>query len=204
MAAGSGCAGTRSCEGPAARGRLRYRWRVFIALVASCAVGVVFPAALVVMGLRYNDTPSAPLGWYWRRPVSASGPALGDFVAVCPPAWVTPLRFPFYERGHGDDRCPGGGEPLVKRIAAVPGDTVVETAAGVQVNGRALPLSAPMPASPVTGIRLPWATGRWALARGEYWLYGPGAAPGWARYSFDSRYFGPVPRTAIRGVLVRF
>ena len=184
-----------------ATGRQRYRRRVLIALLAAFTVIVVFPAALVVMGLRYNDTPSAPLGWYWRRPVPVSGPALGNFVAVCPPAWVTPRRFPFYEPGTGDDRCPGGGMPLVKRIAAVPGDTVVETAAGVEVNGHALPLSAPMIASPVTGIHLPRVTGRWTLARGEYWLYGPGASGGWARYSFDSRYFGPVPRAAIRGVL---
>ena len=184
-----------------ARWRRRYRRQVLIALFATFMAVVVFPAALVTMGLRYNDTPSAPLGWYWRRPVPVSGPALGDFVAVCPPAWVTPLRFPFYERGRGEDRCPGGGEPLVKRIVAIPGDTVVETIAGVEVDGRRLPLSAPMAASPVTGIHLPWATGRWTLARGEYWLYGPGAARGWARYSFDSRYFGPVSRAAIRGVL---
>lgn len=180
---------------------MKYRRRVLVTLLIALAGGVGLPAMIVVMGLRYNDTPSAPLGWYWRRSVPASGPELGDFVAACPPAWVTPVRFPFYERGHGHDRCPGGGQPLIKRIAAVPGDTVVETVAGVKVNGRLLPLSVPMIVAPVTGMRLPRPMGRWVLPAGHYWLYGPGATPGWARYSFDSRYFGPVRLAAIRGVL---
>ncbi len=180
---------------------VRYQRRVFVTLLVALGGGVGLPALIVVMGLRYNDTPSAPLGWYWRRSVPASGPALGDFVSVCPPVWVTPLRFPFYERGHGHDRCPGGGQPLVKRIVAVPGDSVVETAAGVAVDGQPLPRSAPMSLAPITGIHLPQAKGRWVLPAGQYWLYGPGASPGWARYSFDSRYFGPVARRAIRGVL---
>ena len=170
-------------------------------LAAAIVAGVGLPAALVIAGLRYNDTPSAPLGWYWRREVPAVGLVRGQFVSVCPPGWVTPRRFPFYERGSGRNRCLGGGQPLVKRIAAVPGDTVVETAAGVKVNGRPLPLSAPMPVAPVTGLRLPRAVGRWVLRPGQYWLYGPGATPGWARYRFDSRYFGPVEFSAIRGVL---
>ena len=86
--------------------------------------------------------------------------------------------------------------PLLKQIAAVPGDTVRVTEAGISVNGRPLPHTAPL-ASDSQGRPLPHVPpGIYQVEPGTVWLLSTYNAR-----SFDSRYFGPVPVAALRARL---
>ncbi len=72
------------------------------------------------------------------------------------------------------------------------GDVVEVSEAGIAVNGRLLPHTVPLVADS-KGRRLrPWPAGRYAVAVGTVWV-----ASSYSDYSYDSRYFGPVPAAAI-------
>src|SRR5688572_21546138 len=84
-------------------------------------------------GIRINHTPSLPIGT-WRIAPLDGQPQRGQIVSVCPPD-IAVLRTA-RERGYlAWGRCPGGYEPMLKPVAAVPGDRVIVTAHGVTVNG---------------------------------------------------------------------
>ena len=68
------------------------------------------------LGLRCNLTASLPVGIYRLvdRPVT-----LGALVAACPPVEAARLGV---ERGYlPAGRCPGGGAPVLKEVAALGG-----------------------------------------------------------------------------------
>lgn len=78
---------------------------------------------------------------------------------------------------------------LIKRIAAVPGDQVVNSRRGLQVNGKTW----------VEWERAgPDSAGTWRVGPDEYFLLGD-AAELHPAASTDSRSFGPVSRRAILG-----
>ncbi|WP_276122190.1 conjugative transfer signal peptidase TraF [Pararhizobium qamdonense] len=155
------------------------------------AGGVI--AALVAVGymggFRLNLTPSEPLG-LWRivtlqRPVEA-----GDLVFICPPATASfeeARRRGYVRRG----LCPGGYAPLIKTVAALPGQHV-EIGANVTVDGRPL-ASSIVRASDGEGRAItPFKTGIVPLR--YLFLHSSFAS------SYDSRYFGPVPDTGLLGL----
>ncbi|BAP88363.1 putative Type IV secretory pathway, protease TraF [Burkholderiales bacterium GJ-E10] len=150
------------------------------------------------MGWRVNLTESEPLGFYRLEPVRPETPiARGAMVEFCPPQTVTPARYPFYMTGD----CPGGGMPMFKQIAAIPGDRIRVSMASVAVNGVVLAFSSQLTHSQKwLWVRLPHQAGKFTLGRDQYWLYGSGARPALAAQSFDSRYWGPVRRKDIRRV----
>ncbi len=150
------------------------------------------------MGWRVNLTQSEPLGFYRLEPVFPGTPiARGAMVEFCPPAAVTPDRYPFYMTGD----CPGGGMPMFKQVAAIPGDRIRVSMASVAVNGVVLPFSSQLTHSEKwPWVRLPHQAGEFVLGPGQYWVYGGGARPALAAQSFDSRYWGPVRRVDIRRV----
>lgn len=132
-----------------------------------------------IAGFRYNLGLSAPVGIF--KLTAAPRYERGMLVAACPPATM-----PFLDAGH----CPAGSVPLLKQVAARPGDRVSVTRAGVRVNGGPLlPHSAPYTHSR-SGHRLPQHLGDFQLK--GYWLYGPDS-----EFSYDSRYFGEVNERAI-------
>ena len=112
--------------------------------------GGLVMAALIsadLAGLRINGTASMPRGlWHVGAPVAPL--RRGEIVTLCPPETL-----PFREaaaRGYlPAGFCPGGLQPLVKPIAAIAGDLVTVSAAGVTVNG------APVPARNVQGVARP-------------------------------------------------
>jgi len=154
------------------------------------AVGLVLLlGVLASSGYRYQLTDSAPRGIYRFRP----GPIeRGRWVILCPPADAARLAV---ERGYlGSGPCPGGVEPLLKRVAALPGDRVAVARDGLHVNGTRLPASAPLERD-LNDLPLPLAPfGEHAVEPGTVWVIGEHPR------SFDSRYFGPVDERLVLSV----
>jgi conjugative transfer signal peptidase TraF len=154
------------------------------------AVFLVVPGVLALAGARVNVTPSVPVGLYWTtsQPVTR-----GAYVSFCPPD--DPVFREARERGYlAAGYCPAGTLPLIKRVAALPGDRVA-IGAGTAVNGELLREGEALAADP-SGRALHAYTGHFVLNDGQVLLMGQ-----W-RGSFDGRYFGPVERAGVQDVLV--
>lgn len=126
-----------------------------------------------------NESPSLPVGLYRLAPGASIGP--GVTVAVPQPATARSY-------------LSGLGMPpnvlLLKRVAAAGGDTVCRQGARVTT-----PLGVRAAAShDRRGAPLPVWSGCRRLGEDELFLLGDTAG------SFDSRYFGPVRRSDVRGV----
>ncbi|KQY43546.1 MULTISPECIES: conjugative transfer signal peptidase TraF [Rhizobium/Agrobacterium group] len=162
---------------------------LLLALAAAAGMIAGLAAIAYMGGFRLNLTPSEPLG-LWRivvlqRPVEA-----GDLVFICPPATASfeeARRRGYVRRG----LCPGGYAPLIKTVAALPGQHV-EIGANVTVDGRPL-ASSIVRASDGEGRAItPFKTGIVPLR--YLFLHSSFAS------SYDSRYFGPVPDTGLLGL----
>jgi conjugative transfer signal peptidase TraF len=143
-------------------------------------------------GVRLNLTSSLPVGLYLE---TGDAPARGSIVLAClPPAMARLARERSYvPRG---DRCPGGTGPIGKVVLALPGDTVVVSTRGLEVNGCPVPNSRPRPFDS-RGQPLPSPRkGRYILRPGELWLGSP-----YSLLSFDSRYFGAIAMQSVLGVV---
>ena len=121
---------------------------------------------------------------------------------VCGVADVPPWPFcpaaPFSQlalaRGYRDaGACPDGGAPLLKPIIAAASDQVDFSARGLVVDGTSIPNTAPLAVDTKGRPLNHWAFGRYTVPAGEVWV-----ASSYNNRSFDSRYFGPIPATAIR------
>jgi conjugative transfer signal peptidase TraF len=138
------------------------------------------------LGVRINVSPSLPFGLYR---VDATGAAkLAEFCPAAPFGDLANIRG---YRHAGS--CPDGGSPLLKPIVAQAGDMVSVSPEGVYVNGRLLPNSAPRTKDAAGRALVPWRFGTYVVKPGTLWVlssYHP--------RSFDSRYFGPIPESAIR------
>ena len=153
--------------------------------LAALAGGLILATSVSLLGTRpavlLNTTPSEPLGFYARV---AEPPAPGQIVAFWAPASV-------FSYAHGRlnylHRV-----PLLKAIAAGPGDHVCTTTGRLVVNDRDL---APIVVADAQGRALPRWNGCRALGDHEVFVFSA-RVPN----SFDSRYFGPVPTGSILGV----
>ena len=160
----------------------RFAGPLSVLVIAALIVGMAHAS-----GLRLNLTPSVPRGVYLLRP---GAPAKGDLVAACLPAEAAALgrRRGYLRAGN----CAGASAPVLKLVAATAGD-VIEIGTDVRVNGAQLQPAPPL--TDQTGRRLePYAPGRYELGAGELWLYSP------SPYSWDSRFFGPIPETRTLGL----
>ena len=129
-----------------------------------------------------------PIGLYREMP---SRLERGAWVVFCLPE--EPARLgrerAYLRRGS----CPGGSQELVKEIAAVPGDSVAFSQAGLIVNGHSIAETA-LRAVDRGRRSLPHAPfGERSVPPGELWVLGLDH-----RVSWDSRYFGPVPLDHVR------
>jgi len=138
--------------------------------------------------LFFNSTASLPTGLYVVRDISAE---VGDIIAVCLGEEASALALARGYLGAGD--CLFGTAPAGKAWAAGSGDTVTVTTAGVWIGAQLLPHSRPLETDR-NGYLLPAVYGKVVLGPGEVWLYS-----GYDERSFDSRYFGPVHVSQIRG-----
>ncbi len=145
------------------------------------------------LGFRINTTNSMSVG-IWRVSPLAGGLQRGEVVTVCLPD--SPEARLAAERGYVPaGSCQDGREPIVKSIAALAGDVVCVTPAGIAVNGIDVAGTAQLERD--TGGRplRPVPAGDYRVPAGQVWLLA-----GRARNSYDSRYFAGVPVESIQSV----
>ncbi len=161
----------------------RRGWKIATATAASlfgtsfAAIALFDPLPRVI----WNASASAPTGLYRIEPVS--DPAHGALVAVTPPA---PLARWLAERGYLGERV-----PLLKHIAARPGQRVCRIGAVVSVDARPVAIARERDSR---GRPLPTWQGCRSLRVGELLMLNPDHAD-----SMDGRYFGPLPASTVIG-----
>ncbi len=148
-------------------------------------VGIALVAATIVMPpaprLIWNASASAPIGLYVVTPGGAL--ATGTMVVAWPPdAWRSLAAARHYLPLH---------VPLVKRIAAGPGDMVCASRSAILIDGRKV---ASRQAQDRLGRPMSWWSACLHLQDGQYFLLMPDAPA-----SFDGRYFGISEQADIIG-----
>jgi conjugative transfer signal peptidase TraF len=133
--------------------------------------------------LLWNPSASAPIGLYLITPGTPL--EIGDMVAARAPDGARQLAA---MRGY----LPSG-VPLMKRVAATQGSQVCASRARILVDGR---VAARREKRDSNGRLMPWWQGCRRLRPGEVLLLNR------VKASFDSRYFGPIERSAIVGKAV--
>lgn len=160
------------------------RSRNFAIIAAAIAVvGLVTPLSKAPR-LIWNATASAPVGLYELR--SQATFKRGELVLIRPPQWV---RIFAAARGYLPETV-----PMAKRIAAQNSDIVCRERDAITINNRVV---AHALLTDGEGRALPTWSGCRRLGKDEIFLLMDSV-----RASFDGRYFGPVPTTAIVGKLV--
>jgi conjugative transfer signal peptidase TraF len=136
-------------------------------------------------GVRLNRTASMPMG-LWHVVAKTSPYERADTAEACLPGdWTVAYLRP--------GNCPGGKEPVLKVIAAVAGDTVEVDGNGLRVNGLLLENTRPLPLDGAGRQLHAYPAGTYVVPVGEVWLVSQ------QPISFDSRYFGPIPASSIKG-----
>jgi len=161
--------------------------------VACASAGIAVALTAHGAGVVINATPSMARG-VWQR--TDQPLARGVVVIACPPPTAT-LELGVARHYLADGDCPSRSEPLIKPIAAMPGDTVVVRPSGaIEVNGTLLNNSRSLRNDegglPLTDV----AACTYTVAPGHVWLIST-----YSPLSFDSRYLGPVPISSIRGTM---
>jgi conjugative transfer signal peptidase TraF len=157
--------------------RFGYVMTTYFALLGF-AGAAIFPVSPKFI---WNASASVPIGLYAIRPAGAL--QVTELVVVRPP---TPLASFLDER-----RYLPKGVPMLKRILALPGQTVCRTDRTITVDGTAMGQALDHDRS---GRALPVWRGCRAVARDEVFLMN------WqSEDSFDGRYFGPLPASTIAG-----
>ncbi|MFT9027289.1 S26 family signal peptidase [Acetobacter indonesiensis] len=145
-------------------------------------MGVVVAAIVhVPVKLLWNASASTPLGLYDLA--APNGLKVGDLVAVRPPK---PLADFMVRRGYI-----GQGVPLLKPVAALPGQQVCRIGRNVTVDGIKFGEAQNRDRR---GRMLPVWQGCRRIAPDQIFLMNPSV-----RDSLDARYFGPLPRAAVIG-----
>jgi len=142
-------------------------------------------AVFRVAGLRMNTSASLPIGLY----IASSQ---GAFVELCPYDHGLSVQRGYRHNGV----CPDGAAPLLKPVVGKAGDEILLSSAGIAVNGKLLPNSAPLDHDSAGRPLTHWPFGHFTAAPGTLWV-----ASSYNPRSYDSRYLGPIPETALRARL---
>jgi conjugative transfer signal peptidase TraF len=170
----------------------RNRRAAFLAAVGVPLLGGIVLAARTT-SLRLNTTDSMPRGLWHVSPLPGRI-RRGMTVTVCLPKGAA-ARLALARNYVSPGPCASGVAPLLKPVAAVPGDVVRVSASGITVNGVPIPNSAALERDADGRPLRPISPGTYRVAPGHVWLLSNYSADSW-----DSRYLGPVPVTDIRGV----
>jgi conjugative transfer signal peptidase TraF len=156
--------------------------RIVMILIAPTIAASGIVLALGCAGIRLNiASNSLPPGLYRIVPAGK-----GSDLLICPTgvAEKVSVEREYRVKSFG---CGDGYAPLLKPIAARAGDTVTLSEAGVAVNGKLLPNSKQYPKDGI-GRSMPLVPfGTYAVLPETVWVISS-----YNRFSFDSRYFGPV------------
>lgn len=153
-----------------------------ILLASMVAAATMLSAALPTSRvLVWNATASVPIGLYHIRGTASLH--VGERVAINPPPR---LRRYLMTRGYLPT-----GVPLLKEIAALPGDQVCRTGRIITINGKP---AGEARARDSRGRPLPDWQGCRAIANDEIFVMNRRAPD-----SFDGRYFGAVARARVIG-----
>ncbi len=163
--------------------------QTLIAAAALVAIGLLVASFTLSRVVKLNLTASMPIGLYILRPASALH--RGAIVIACPPSeaqrigvengYLAPARGSMPE-----SHCSSGSAPLLKYAIAFAGDEIEISEKGLSVNGRLIDAQTAVRHDRRGRTLVAVPNGQYRLAAGQVWLYSP------ARYSWDSRYFGPV------------
>jgi conjugative transfer signal peptidase TraF len=158
-------------------------------LLGSLAV-IAMSVIAGVLGIRVNTSSSLPLGLYVRTDDDSA-----TLVEFCP---AEPFASFSRERRYRTPgfSCPDGAVPLLKPVIARSGDTVAVSSAGITVNGKQLPNTAPLSVDAAGRALTSWPAGVYRVRTGTVWV-----ASTYGRGSYDSRYMGPIMMKLIRGRL---
>ena len=163
--------------------RLQRRRTALLAMLA----GLLLLAASAVQArplVVWNATASTPVGlWHVLPAASRKHLRVGDYVLFWPDRRSAQL---FARHGY----LPRG-VPLLKRVAAVAGQTVCERDREVSIDGRAVARALPVDGR---GRRLAAWSGCGRLPNNEIFVLIPSVPT-----SLDGRYFGPTPIRAVIG-----
>jgi conjugative transfer signal peptidase TraF len=150
-------------------------------------------AVFGIAGLRINCSASLPAGLY----IASSE---GAFVEFCPDDHglssqrgyrYSPLVIPWAK-----GVCPDGATPLLKPVIGKAGDEIVLSPAGITVNGKLLSHTVPLAQDSAGRPLMHWPFGHYRAAPGTLWV-----ASSYNPRSYDSRYLGPIPQSAVRARL---
>jgi conjugative transfer signal peptidase TraF len=157
------------------------------ATVFLCAPFLLLYTTFQLFGIRINITSSLARGFY-----IVSDSRVANLVEFCPEGEAATISLKRGYRTPGGS-CPDGGSPLLKPIAAVSSDRVEVTGNGLQVNGKLIPNSAAHLRDHRGRALKPWPNGQYIVPARSIWVVSD--FNGW---SFDSRYFGPIPCSLVR------
>jgi len=155
--------------------------RTLIIAGTVCAAALLSAALPFSRILIWNATASVPTGLYHIG--GTTGLQVGERVAIDPPPR---LRDYLATR----DYLPTG-IPLLKEVAARPGDTVCRQGLAITINGARAGLAR---AADSIGRVLPVWQGCRTIAAGQIFVMNRRASG-----SFDGRYFGPIARDHLLG-----
>lgn len=154
---------------------------------------LIFFGVMWTLRILLNTTDSLPHGLYRISEKFESSTGKGKLVVITPVDSFAEAK----ERGYLPRNIVYGYAPLLKKVVATAGDTV-EVDNEVRVNGITLKNSTPRSydraGRPLTPYR-----GKFVVPSNYIFVLND-----YTPYSYDSRYFGPVPVSAVRGVAKPF
>jgi len=180
-------------EEPAGAGPRRRRWRRALAELITISLVAVLLAGLV---RTFVVEP------FWI-PSASMAPTLGVYDRIL----VQKAFFSWHDVREGDivvfsqpprDHCPGPQGDLVKRVIALPGQTIYSSGNSIYIDGQRL-AEPYLPRYDPPGPAIPDATSRhpYRVPPGEFYVLGDNRAD-----SCDSRYWGPITGASIVGTVI--
>ncbi len=157
----------------------RFGWTIatYVAALGATASAFFHPLPRFI----WNASTSVPIGLYAVHPARTL--AITDLVVVQPPQDLAQFL--------ADRRYLPTGVPMLKRVLALPGQTICRNARTITVDGTAMGDALDDDSH---GRPLPVWQGCQRISSDQVFLMN------WqSRDSLDSRYFGPLPRTTIVG-----
>lgn len=160
------------------------RWLSLLGVAGTASLVTAVAATIAVDVPRrviWNVSASVPLGLYVTMPMKRL--RVGELVAVRPPEKLASFMV--------SRRYLGAGVPMLKHVAALPGQLVCRRRQRVRIDGR------PVASARLADSRarpLPVWRGCHRLADHEVFLLNTTISD-----SFDGRYFGALPRSSVTG-----